>query len=174
MQDGEKPKSTAVHETGHAINISNFKTLIDYCSSFSDKYKPSREALTVDQMTALWQTADTAHQALTAAIQNSKEPINQREILFEPVDKLVTRSLNYFQSTEANDQIKQDAKGLADRYRGFNVRVKKLPDGTPDPNDVSKSHQSFVQKADTFKQLVDLYTTQPLYAPNEADLKVNA
>ncbi|MFA5012270.1 MAG: hypothetical protein WC644_10010 [Ignavibacteria bacterium] len=170
MQDGEKPKSTAVHETGHAINISNFKTLIDYCSSFSDKYKPSREALTVDQMTALWQTADTAHQALTTAIQNAKEPINQREILFEPVDKLVTRTLNYFESTEASDQIKLDAKGLADKYRGFKVKVKKLPDGTSDPNDVSQSHQSYVMKGDTFRQLVDLYKAQPLYLPNEPEL----
>ena len=174
MEDGEKPKATSVHETGHAINISNFKLLIDYCASFADKYKPSREALRVDDMTALWQTADTAHQALTTAIQNSKEPINQREILFEPVDKLVTRTLNYFESTEASDQIKLDAKGLADRYRGFNVRVKKLPDGTSDPNDVSKSHQSYVMKADTFRQLVELYGAQPLYAPNEAELTVAA
>ena len=174
MEDGEKPKSTAVHETGHAINISNFKTLIDYCSSFSDKYKPSREALTVDQMTALWQTADTAHQALTTAIQNAKEPINQREILFEPVDKLVTRTLNYFESTEASDQIKLDAKGLADKYRGFKVKVKKLPDGTSDPNDVSQSHQSYVMKGDTFRQLVELYSAQPLYDPNEVDLTVLA
>ena len=63
MEDGEKPKTTAVHETGHAINISNFKLMIDYCESFADKYKPSREAITVDQMRILWQTADTAHQA---------------------------------------------------------------------------------------------------------------
>ena len=174
MDNGDKPKPKAVIETGHAINISNFKTMIDYCASFADKYKPSREALRVDDMTALWQTADTAHQALTAAIQNSKESINQREILFEPVDKLVTRTLNYFQSTEASDQIKLDAKGLADKYRGFNVRVKKLPDGTPDPNDVSNSHQSYVMKGDTFRQLVELYSAQPLYAPNEADLTVAA
>ena len=172
MDNGEKPKSKAVIETGHAINIANFKKMIDFCESFADKYKPSRDALMVDQMLILWQTADLAHQALTTAIQNAKEPINQREILFEPIDKLVTRTLNYFESTEASDQIKLDAKGLADRYRGSNVKVKKLPDGTADPNDVSKSHQSYVMKGDTFRQLVELYAAQPLYAPNEADLTI--
>ena len=170
MDNGDKPKPKAVIETGHAINISNFKQLIDYCESFGAIYQPSREAIKIGNMTALWNTADGAHQALTKAIQDSKEPINQREILFEPVDKLVTRRLNYFESTEASDQIKEDAKGLADKYRGFNVKVKKLPDGTSDPNDVSKSHQSYVMKGDTFRQLVDLYKAQPLYAPHEAEL----
>ena len=85
---------------------------------------------------------------------------------------MVTRTLNYFKSTDASDQVKADAKGLADRFRGYGVKVDKLPDGTPDPADVSTSHQGFVQKADTFKQLVDLYGSDANYAPNEADLKV--
>lgn len=174
MEDGEKQKSTQISETGHAVNISNFKQLIDYCTSFGEVYQPSRVALTIDSMTTLWENADNAHQALTAAIQTYKGPINQREILFEPVDKLVTRTLNYFQSTEASDQIKLDAKGLADKYRGSKVHVKKLADGSPDPRDVSKSHQSYIMKGDTFRQLVDLYKSEPLYNPNETELGIAA
>ena len=117
-------------------------------------------------MTTLWITADTAHQTLTSALQAAKNPINDRQILFEPTEKLVTRTLNYFKSTDASDQVKADAKGLADRFRGFGVKVDKLPDGTADPNSVSTSHQGFVQKADTFKQLVDLYRSDANYAPN--------
>ncbi|MCC6938769.1 MAG: hypothetical protein IT226_11155 [Flavobacteriales bacterium] len=161
-------------ETGHAVNISNFKLLIDQCDAFGVPYNPSNASLTIVNMTAQWTTADGAHQALTAAVQAAKAPINDRQILFEPTEKLVTRTLNYFNSTTASDQIKADAKGLADRYRGHGVGVAKLPDGTPDPADVSTSHQSFVQKADTFKQLVDLYGGDAAYAPNEADLKLVA
>jgi hypothetical protein len=90
------------------------------------------------------------------------------------VEKLVTRTLNYFESTKASKEIKKDAKGLADRFRGFGVGVDTLPDGTPDPADVSTSHQGYVQKADTFKQLRDLYQSEPLYAPNENDIRVAA
>lgn len=161
-------------ETGHSVNISNFKLLIDKCAAFGLPYNPSNTDLTIVNLTALWTTGNAAHQTLTTAIQNSKNPINAREILFDPVDKLVTRSLNYFNSTKASAQIKKDAKGLADRYRGFGIDVAKLPDGTPDPNDVSTSHQGYVQKADTFKQLKDLYASEPLYAPNENDLKITA
>lgn len=159
-------------ETGHAVNISNFKLMIEKCTAFGALYNPSNTDLTVANMTTLWTTANAAHVTLTSAMQLSKGPINSRLLLFEPVDKLVTRTLNYYESTKADKQIKKDAKGLADRYRGFGIKVKKLADGTPDPADVSTSHQSYVQKGDTFKQLVDLYTSDPLYAPNEAAINI--
>jgi hypothetical protein len=163
-------KMASNSETGHSVNISNFKLMIDKCTAFGVTYNPSNTDLAVANMTTQWTTTDAAHQTLTAAMQNAKAPINARQILFDPVDKLVTKTLNYFESTKASKQIKKDAKGLADRYRGFGVKVNKLPDGTPDPNSVSTSHQSYVQKADTFKQLLDLYKSEPLYAPNETAL----
>jgi len=159
-------------ETGHTVNISNFKLLIDHCTEFGATYNPSNTALTIANMTALWTAGDTAHQALTLAVQTAKNPINARQILFEPTEKLVTRTMSYFNSTGASDQIKADAKGLADRYRGYGVGVAKLPDGTPDPADVSTSHQGYIQKGDTFKQLVDLFASEPAYSPNEAELKL--
>lgn len=158
-------------ETGHSVNISNFKLLIDKCTALGVPYNPSNADLIIANMTTLWTTGDTAHQTLTAAIQNAKNFINARQILFDPTEKLVTRTLNYFESTKASKQIKSDAKGLADRFRGYGVRVDKLADGTPDPADVSTSHQGFVQKADSFKQLIDLYISEPLYAPNENEIK---
>lgn len=161
-------------ETGHAVNISNFKLLIDKCTAFGKKYNPSNTDLTIKNMTSVWTTGDTAHGILTKAISDSKNPINKRQIIFEPLDKLVTRTVNSFYSTKASKQIKKDAKGLADKIRGFGVIVKKMPDSTPDPNHVSKSHQGFVQRADAFKQLIDLYKSDANYAPNEADLATAA
>ncbi|MBL0126618.1 MAG: hypothetical protein IPP83_03990 [Flavobacteriales bacterium] len=159
-------------ETGHAVNISNFKLLIDQCAAFGAAYNPSNVNLKIVHMTALWTAGDTAHRTLTAAVQAAKAPINDRQILFEPTEKLVTRTLNYFNSTTASTQIRADAKGVADRYRGYGVGVGKLQDGSPDPADVSTSHKSYVQKADTFKQLVDLYGGDAAYGPNELALKL--
>ncbi|MBL7128701.1 MAG: hypothetical protein ISS16_06915 [Ignavibacteria bacterium] len=163
-----------ISETGHAVNISNFKIMIDTCTAYGAVYNPSNTDLTIVNMTTLWTAGNTAHQTLTTAVQNSKGPINEREILFKPADKLVTRTLNYFQSTKASAEIKLDAKGLADRFRGFGVGVEKLEDGSPDPADVSTSHQSYVQKADTFKQLIDLYASDANYAPNETELAITS
>jgi len=161
-------------ETGHSVNISNFKLLIDKCTAFGVKYNPSNADLSIDNMTTLWETAKNANDTLSVVAETAKQPINARQILFEPVDKLVTRTLNYLSSTKASAQFKADAKGLADRFRGHGIKVNKLPDGSPDPNSVSTSHQGFVQKADTFLQLVALYTSEPLYAPNEIELQLEA
>jgi len=159
------------YETGHAVNISNFKLMIDKITVIPD-YDPSNNDLKIPDMTAKWSSADSAHQTLTAAVQSAKNPINAREILFKPIKKLTTRMLNGLESTKASKQIKKDAKGLSDKIRGFGIKVMKLPDGTPDPAHISTSHQSYVMIQDTFKQLIDLLASEPLYNPNENDLKI--
>lgn len=158
-------------ETGNAINISNFKSLIDVATSYGIPYNPSNTDITVANMTTQWTATDTAHGTLNTALSNAKIPINEREDAFEPLDKLVTRTLNYYESTKALKQSKKDAKNFADDFRGFGIKVEKLPDGTPDPAHVSNSHQSYVKKAESFKNLVDLYKSDPLYAPNETPIQ---
>lgn len=157
-------------ETGHSVNISNFKLLIDKCAAFGALYNPSNADITILAMTNQWKMADGAHQTLTMAIQTAKTPVYERQNLFEPVEKLVTRTLNYFTSTKASMQAKGNAKGIADRFRGYGIKSGKLSEGAH----VSTSHQSYVQKEATFRQLVDLYQGEPLYIPNEVDLQVAA
>jgi hypothetical protein len=159
-------------ETGNAINLSNFKKLIEVCTAYGAPYNPSNTDITVANMSTTWTTADTAHTTMTTALSNAKIPINNRENLFDPVDKLVTRTLNYYESTKALKQSKKDAKGFADKYRGFGIKVEKLPDGSPDPAHVSNSQQSYVKKQETFKSLLDLYNSDPLYAPNETAINI--
>jgi hypothetical protein len=158
------------NETGHAVNLSNFKILIDKCTGFGAVYNPSNAKLKTGDMLTLWTAADASHQLLTAAVQSAKLPLSARFILFEPVDKLVTKTINYYKSTEASDQLINNAKTLANKYRGY-AKSKKLEDGTTDPNAVSTSHLSYVQKADTFKQLIDLYISDANYNPNETDIQ---
>lgn len=159
-------------ETGNAVNISSFKKLVDVCAAYGVAYNPSNTDLSVPNLTAKWTAANTAHTDMNTALQNAKGPINARQILFEPADKLVTRTLNYYESTKATKQAKADAKALADEFRGFGIKVEKLSDGSPDPAHVSTSHQSYVKKQETFKNLVDLYKSDPLYAPNEVPIKI--
>lgn len=156
-------------ETGHAVNISNFKLMIDKCAGFGAAYNPGNTQLTVANMTTKWTAAGTAQDTINTALQNSKQPINAREELFKPLSKGVTRVLNFLNSTNASNAVKKDAKGLADKLRGFK---KKGTGGVPVPVSVSNSHQSYVMRADTLKQLIELLKTVPAYTPNETDLKI--
>jgi hypothetical protein len=157
-------------ETGHAINIANFRTLRDRCEPFGGTFNPKRTALTLVQLMAKWNTANVKQNAVITALQQSKQPINEREILFKDVDKGVTRIVNALYATEATEQVKKDAKGIANRFRGIRPKKPKVVEGTPTEESVSQSHQSFVQKANTFKELVELLKTVTEYDPNETEL----
>jgi hypothetical protein len=157
-------------ETGHAINISNFKRLIDICTGFGIMYNPSNLALTIASMTILWTTADTAEDTLTKAMGAATNPINMHEKLNASLDKLITRTINYYKSCKPSSLA--DAKSLANTIRGFGVKVVRLPNGDPDPAHISTSHLSYVQRATNFNQLIALYIADPNYAPNETDLTI--
>jgi hypothetical protein len=161
-----------ISETGHGINISNYKLLIDKCTGYGAAYAPSNNELKIGSMTTQWDDVKTKHDALITALQQSKVPINEREQLFKGLSKLVTKVNAMVGSIKATASFKKDVKGLADKIRGFKLSTKKLADGTPDPQDVSNSHMSYVMRTENFKSLIDLITTNALYDPAEAGLKI--
>lgn len=142
--------------------------MIDNCAAFGSKYQPSNPDLLIGAMTNQWKSATDANTTFGNALMNAKTPIANRKTLFAPLDKLVTKSLNYFESTKANKQLKSNAKTIADKIRGA-AKVNKVDN----PKDVSVSQQSYVQKQTAFAQLVALYASDATYAPNETELKVS-
>lgn len=151
---------------------------MDACAGFGVKYNPSNADITVINMKTKWTTVTAAQGVLTTAVEASKEPINLRTNLFAPIDKLVTRSLNFLNSTKASAAVKKDAKGIADKIRGAGSTKKTASapaaDGTIDVLTVSNSQQSYVQKAENYLKYVELIGTIADYLPNEADLKAPA
>lgn len=158
-------------ETGHAVNIANFKKIIDRCTEFGAKYNPPHAEITILNMTNKWTEASNAHSNYLIKLKDTKIPINNREILFEQLDRIVVRAHNLYECTKASKQAKKDSKGLRNKITGNNVKVKRLENNLPDPNYVSNSQQSYVKKADNFEQLIGLYKTDLNYAPNESELK---
>lgn len=159
-------------ETGHAVNMANFKKIIDRCVEFGTDYNPPNADIAIATMTAKWTSVDGLHSDYLAALEETKLPINEREILFDNLNKIVVRSVNLYESTKASSQAKKDAAGYKLKITGQKTKIKKLQDGTPDPNYVSKSQRSFTQRVNNFEKLVRFYETDANYAPNENTLKI--
>ena len=160
-------------ETGHAVNIANFMVLIERCHEFGSAYNPANSEISIAEMTTKYDNALSLHKDYITALEETKLPINDREILYIELGRVVTRSYNLFLSTKASIQTKKDAKGYMVKITGRNALVPKLDDGvTPDPKHISTSQQSYVQKVDNFDKLVKLYKTDTNYAPNESALKI--
>ncbi|MBL0309964.1 MAG: hypothetical protein IPP77_09880 [Bacteroidetes bacterium] len=165
-------------ETGHTLNIFNFKKLHDKCDSFGPTYQPGNPNITVANLFSLWSAADGQNNNMNGILANSKVPINQRVQAFEPLNKIVTNSFNYLKSASGDKELIKDCKGYADKIRGSRVKkpvvVLLPPDdpANPNPDWVSNSHLSYVQRITNFKIYIDLLATSPEYTPNEATITI--
>ena len=161
-------------ESGHAVNLSNCKLLIDTCTGFGADYDPSNTDLTIAAMTAQWTTGTTEQKSYLSALEGIRQPVNERRKLFDGVDPLVTRILGELNSSKADAKLKADARSIADDIRGNNgPAVKKAAEGKL-ASTISQSHTGYVQRANSFFKLVELLKTIPEYAPKKADLKIAA
>lgn len=160
----------SVSETGHAVNLENFKLIIDRVTGFGADYDPQTDKIKIAEMTTQWTGANTLHQAYIVSIEATRLPVNQREELYKTMVKLVKKSFDLYKSTNASKLTVKDAKGWADKITGNKVKIKKLKDGTPDPKSISNSQLSFTQRADHFKHLIELYKSDTHYNTTDTEL----
>ena len=69
-------------ESGDAVSISNFKTLIDTCIPFGADYDPSNDDLTLPNMTMQWTTVDGKEKAYLSLVQGTRMPVRDRQAVF--------------------------------------------------------------------------------------------
>ena len=186
---------TSTSETGHAKNVANFELFIACCGGNGAAYSPSKNALKIPQMqTTLTNGKNVLQTVKTTEIvfENNR---NSREINVSPaiLQKFSTRILNALEATDASKQTINNAKAINRKIHGKRAGSTKKakttkPEATATPassndstttseaqiNQISVSQLSFDSLIDNFAKLVVLLGAEPLYIPNEADLKVTA
>ncbi len=167
------------NETGHARNIQVFQELISAVTGYGGAYKPTNPLI---GLAALAAKLDAANAVLDdVSTKRAAESIadTARENLFEPLGKLSTRSINYYSSTGAPENRIADARVFHRKLHGkrataLPVSVPTTPATTttePAPVRHSVSQQSYMQKVEHLDGLIDLFEGDPVYTPNEAELK---
>jgi hypothetical protein len=169
-------------ETGHAKNVANFEDLISFSIGYGVAYNPSRLALKVPALQTQLTSARTAIQIVKSTKTAFDTATNNREAAFDGIRKLATRIINSLDSTEASRLTVKDARTINRKIQG--ARAKKIedevpvtlenPSATPEIHHISASQQSYDSLIDHMAKLLVLLTAEPLYAPNETDLKVAA
>ena len=159
-------------ETGHDVNLANFKIIIDKCTEFGVDYNPTNTDITVLAMTTKLTAVNLLQNDYIACIGSTKIPIDDREVLFEKMRGIAVRTVNSYCSVKATKQAKKDAKGLLRKITGSNVKIKRLENGDPDPKYVSNSQMSFVKRTTNFETLISLLEADTLYGPNETILTI--
>jgi hypothetical protein len=172
---------TNTTESGHAKNVANFENLISFCKGYEAAYNPSKENLKLLALNNLLASSQAGLQLVKSTKTNFDNATNVREIGFEPFKKLCTRIVNALEATDASTQTVDDAKTINRKIQG------KRADNTPlssergvggevpiaIDNHISVSQQGIDNMIDHFSKFIQLLSAEPMYNPNETDLKVS-
>ena len=170
----EKKKKTSVSETGHAKNISNFETMISYCTGYGPTYNPSNPAILLTALTAL----HTESKEALKLVKTTETPFNkvegQRKLLFKPLKPLATKVMGAIRSSGAPQTVIDDAETINRKIQGKRANTVKaeIPAGEIPKNKISVSQQSYDLQIDHLEKLIELAVAEPKYTPNETPLQV--
>ncbi|HFG0472267.1 hypothetical protein [Flavobacterium psychrophilum] len=162
-------------ETGHAKNVANFQNLITFVTAYGAIYNPSKYALQLPQLIALYADADTKLTDVVAKNTAYNNKINERQFAFSGLKSLATRLVNALQTTDATDQIIKDAKGFNRKIQGQKASsstTAPTEPNTPAPNTISSSQQSYTQQIQHLAGLISVLQSEPSYTPNETNLQI--
>ena len=167
------------YETGHAKNVANFEDLISFCTGYGAAYNPSRQSILLPALQTKHADGKAALAAVNAALPASTNAINQREIAFQPLAKLMSRVTSAVAASELSPQSVDDVKTIVRKLQGRRATPKKAdtPDNPDTPeNESSKSHSasqmSYDSRIENLDKLVQFLGSMPGYMPNETDLAV--
>lgn len=162
-------------ETGHAKNVANFDELISYALGYGADYNPSKEAIQIPGLQILLGNANQAIDLVNESIPIYKNKIAERELIFDPLNKLSTRIMNALQATDAAEQLQKNARTINRKIQGSRAKPKKSEEYGQDGDahgKISVSQMSFDSRLDNFNKLVRLLSSIAEYTPNEEDLNV--
>ncbi|WP_313804016.1 hypothetical protein [Flavobacterium sp.] len=155
---------TCIKETGHTKNVANFKQLISFCKNLESAYNPSNEVLKIEQLERCYQksldsiTASEHYRQLFAS-----ETIN-RKCAFENLKPYATKIINAFAVSGVSKQTLTEAKVINKKIQGAKLKI--------EDNSYLASQQSYNRKIEHFSDLINLLASNPIYNPNEEELKV--
>ncbi|QRE04875.1 hypothetical protein [Flavobacterium psychrophilum] len=161
-------------ETGHSKNVSNFETMISYCTGYGVTYNPSNSDILLSELTTLRDDS----KASVKLVKTTETPFNdvegQRKLIFKPLKPLATKVLGALRGANAPSTVIADAETINRKIQGKRAdnSVVETPVGETPKDKISVSQQSYDMQIDHLDKLIELVTIEPKYNPNETPLKV--
>lgn len=160
-------------EGGHAKNVAQFQKVITRCELLPD-FNPPNSIIDLVELKKYHIKADNTIVSVHEHKSTSDIAINDRQIEFERLDFISTRTVNILEVIANEKKIVADARTILRRIRGEASKPK------TDENDPgqeareprSNSQQSFDKRIDHFLALIELVKQVTGYEPNEAELTI--
>nr|WP_276900210.1 hypothetical protein [Pedobacter kyonggii] len=157
-------------ESGYAKKAANLKDLIIQLKTLGADYHPPKAAFEIKALEQLSTNADNIMRIFSQVLPVYSKAVDEQELIFKPLNNLITRSYNYLKAAIDNPAELQTAKTLANNLRGM-TKKSTTADGA-----ITHSHSrvSYDNRIENFKQYIDVLITSKIYAPNEADISIES
>lgn len=155
-----------LHETGHAKNVAGFLCLIAYCKNLGSVYNPSNSILTFEHLEAFYRIALEKITAVETQKALFTTNISNRKRSFENLKPFATKIINAFAVSGVDRQTLEVAKSINKKIQG--VLLKNNDQTYP------ASQQSYDRKLEHFEALIEILAQNPVYNPNEEELKITS
>ena len=169
------------NETGHARNVANFEKLIVGITAQGAAYNPANAQLKPEALNSQLAAARTVNEAVNAALTVFKNAVGARNTAFETLDRLVTRVNNALKASGAEGPVVQNAQTFVRKLKGRRAKAKMSDEEKQAALakgqvvvEISASQRGFDSRIDYLDKLISLLASVAVYAPNEADLKVES
>jgi hypothetical protein len=161
-------------ETGHAKNVANFHTLIEFVKGYGTAYNPSKQSIQMPALLALKDFGDTEMANTLSKKNNYQNRVNERQLAFSDVENLASRLVNALEATDAATGSIKNAKSFRQKILGKRATqpIESTDPNTSEPKTISVSQNSFDQITEHLSGLKTVLEAEPNYTPNETDLQV--
>jgi hypothetical protein len=164
---------SVISEGGSAKNLAKFGVVISIVDEMGTLYNPANANISI----VLLKAKETEFKAAMTDLINESIPyknaVNARVLEYEKMSGIAIRVKGALASSGASKEIIKDAKGIVNKIVCRRTTKKPEPDpNNPEGGTVSTSQMGFDDRKGHFELLIALLKGEPLYKPNENDLKV--
>lgn len=125
-------------------------------------------------MQTIYVTSFSQQEAVNNAVAPYSIAVDNREMLFEPVSKKVTKLRKVYKSTDGFTQAQlEDFMTIARKLKGIRkTNNEPTTNTTEEQNHHSTSQMSYDQRTNNYDLLISLFQNTPNYAPNETEYQI--
>ena len=161
-------------EVGHAKNIANLNLLNTHIASLGSVYNPSHPKLLLENLQDVYTKAFNHQQEVNTRLAPYSIAVDEREQLFKPLGKELTKLRKAYKSTQGVNQAQlEDFMTIVRKLKGIQkATVVAATDVEEEKISHSTSQLSYDSRTNNMDLLISLLQRTPEYNPNEVEYKV--
>jgi len=165
-------------ETGHAKNLASLNELITVVDSYGPTYNP-KESIQLPALKLLWANSKKVNDEVNAAHALYSNAVSAHKIAFKPFGKSITKVFNALKASDTPVEVDETAKTIVRKIQGTRATAKKTEEEKKallalgkETKEISTSQMGIDNRLENYDRLIQLLDSNPLYKPNEEELKV--